>query len=199
MTAFADGAWLFAWAALLSALAVRAQRAAGCGASFATTLLVAMAPAIVASAFREPRESLASGAVAVALAVGAVSDATTGYVFDCITAPTAAAAIGLAAFATDGASPAAGVLLFVAPLAIAAANSWIGWGDVKILFSVALAFGISQSLLILFVAALSGLLSLRVRAGGDPPRRIPFVPHLTIGAIVTIAFGKPLLRTLVGD
>jgi prepilin signal peptidase PulO-like enzyme (type II secretory pathway) len=198
MSALVCGTWLVAWAAFLSALAVRSERSLCGSGSFIGSFVPAAALGLFANALREPTETLVRGAVIVALAVGAVSDARTGYVFDCITLPAGVAAIAFAALWSDAGRDALGALLLLAPFAVAAANAWIGWGDLKMLFSVALAFGPFESSLALFVAALSGLLYVQIRAGGHE-RRIAFVPHLTAGAVVALMVAKPVLRVLVGD
>jgi len=198
MTALVFGTSLVGWAALLAALATRAERSlAGSGTFFAS-----FAPAAALGAFagvvREPSEALARGAVLVALAVGAVADARTGCVFDCVTLPTAVAGVVLAALTSDAESPSIGVIAIVVPFVLFAAASWIGWGDVKSLFSLAVAFGPFESSLALFAACASGIVFAQTRAGRACLPQMPFVPHLAVGALTAFIVAKPL-RALIGD
>jgi prepilin signal peptidase PulO-like enzyme (type II secretory pathway) len=189
------GASLVGWAAFLAALATRAERSLTGKSSF----LVSFAPAAALAAsvaVARPEEALARGAVLVALAVGAVADARTGYIFDCITLPAAAAGIVIAQVAHDVDS-AVGALAIVLPFALFAAASWIGWGDVKAIFSLAIAFGPFESSLALFVACLCGIVYARARGRRSCPSRIPFVPPLATGAFVAFIIARPL-RIFIG-
>jgi prepilin signal peptidase PulO-like enzyme (type II secretory pathway) len=147
---------------------------------------------------REPREALARGAVLVALTVGAIADARTGYVFDSVTLPAAVVAIVFAMGATGDGRPSIGALAIVAPLALLAASSWLGWGDVKAAFSLSLAFGPFESCLALFVACVSGLAFAQTPLGRACLPRMPFVPHLAVGALTALIAARPL-RALIGD
>jgi prepilin signal peptidase PulO-like enzyme (type II secretory pathway) len=198
MTAFVCGTSLVGWAAALSALATRAETSfGGRGAFFA-----AFAPAAAVGAFagvaREPCEALVRGAVLVALIVGAVADARTGHIFDCVTLPAAVAALALAATAGDADRSALGVLAILIPFVLFAAASWMGWGDVKALFSLVLAFGPFESSLALFAACVSGIAFAQTRVGRACRPRIPFIPHLAIGASVALIIAKPV-RAFIGD
>jgi len=197
-SAFICSASLIGWAALLSALAARAERSLTGASSLCISFALAAPLGATACAVREPREALARGAVLVALTVGAIADARTGYVFDSVTLPAAVVAIVFAMGATGDGRPSIGALAIVAPLALLAASSWLGWGDVKAAFSLSLAFGPFESCLALFVACISGLAFAQTRRGRACLPRMPFVPHLAVGALTALIAARPL-RALIGD
>jgi len=184
----AVGAWLALWALACAQLA-RRPLAPHSGLRFAELLLPALAVAIFAAAIREPRIAFAEGSAAIMLAAAGSVDARTGYLFDSVTLPCAAICSAAAIAGESVPEALLAVIAVSAPLAglaLFSRGAWIGWGDVKASFSLAVAFGPLESAVALFLASLSGLISSHF-AGGCV-RRIPFGPHLAIGAAITLAF-----------
>jgi prepilin signal peptidase PulO-like enzyme (type II secretory pathway) len=128
------------------------------------------------------------------VATGAV-DYRTGYIFDFATLPSAAISLAVAV-ATGSVSPAAHALFSIGvPIGALAAwsrGTWIAWGDIKAIFSIVIAFGVTESLLTLIVASLSGILHARALGA----RSIPFGPHMALGAAIAVAVG-PLLDPIL--
>ena len=182
------GAWLALWAAACAQLAGR-PLAPHSPLRFAELFVPALAVGIVAAAIREPRIAFAEGSAAVMLAAAGSVDAKTGFLFDSVTLP-CAAICSAAAIAGDSAHAALLAVIAVsaplAGLALLSRGAWIGWGDVKASFSLAVAFGPLESPVALFLASLSGLISSHFTGGCG--RRIRFGPHLAIGAAMTLAF-----------
>jgi prepilin signal peptidase PulO-like enzyme (type II secretory pathway) len=183
----AVGTWLALWAVTCAQLARRPLAPHG-GLRFAELFVPALAVGMVAVAIREPRIAFAEGSAAVMLAAAGSVDAKTGYLFDSVTLPCAAICSAAAIAGESVPEALLAVLAVSAPLAglaLLSRGAWIGWGDVKASFSLAVAFGPLESPVALLLASLSGLISSHF-AGGCL-RRIPFGPHLAIGAAMTLA------------
>jgi prepilin signal peptidase PulO-like enzyme (type II secretory pathway) len=151
------------------------------------TMLSALLPLLC----RPPIEAAGESVVLAMLVATGLVDARCGFIADAATLPTAAISIALALITTHATSGAIAVLALLAPLAFleaASRGTWIGRGDLKAMFSLAVAFGLVESSFALMVACFSGLAVARWRR----TRTIRFGPHLAAGAVLAAIFG-PLL------
>jgi prepilin signal peptidase PulO-like enzyme (type II secretory pathway) len=185
------------------ALATRAEgRLGGTSppARWRTAALCALAIAL-ASCARPLPSRLACGIACIALAVAAFGDARTGYLFDAVTLPAAAATALAAALCGQAASAAAGVLVIVGGFGAVFAGSrgrLIGLGDVKAMYALGAAFGPGEAFFAIFAACVSGIaaaaLAGRLRAGAE----LRFGPHLAAGSVCALLVGDPFVHRVLG-
>ena len=69
----------------------------------------------------------------------------------------------------------------------------MGGGDIKLLFVFSLYFTWIQQLLTLLLACLAGL-AFAIPAGRKRGASVPFGPFLSVGALLTICFGNPVIE-----
>ncbi len=189
------GAWLAFWAACCSLLAGR-PLPPDIKIRFETLFVPALAVGLAATILREPGRAFLEGSAAVMLVSAGIVDSRTGYLFDAVTLPCAAICTLASILSQSAWEAAATVLVLVMPLAALASISrgnWLGWGDVKACFSLAVAFGPIEAPATLFIATLSGLLSACISS--KRRRTIPFGPHLARGAVLTLILA-PLAHRL---
>ncbi len=138
--------------------------------------------------FRPQGEAIGRAATLGMLVATGIVDCRTGYLFDVATLPTAAVVLAVA-IATGAMTAALHAFFAIAlPIGVLAAwsrGTWIGWGDVKAVLSIVIAFGVAESLVTLIVASVSGI----VHARAARSRSIPFGPHLAFGAAAAALFG----------
>jgi prepilin signal peptidase PulO-like enzyme (type II secretory pathway) len=79
----------------------------------------------------------------------------------------------------------------------------MGLGDVKMMFMVGGYLGWRLTILTVFVAALSGslygILAMFIAGQWDGKKQLPFGVFLSIGAIVALLFGAPLVNWYAGQ
>ncbi len=187
---------LFAWPAACAHFVRRCLGALTAPAeSYPLLLSLGVLGALLPIACRTPDEA-ASRAIALAmLATTAWGDLRSGYIFDAATFPSAVLCIATAIALRNAEAGALALATTAAPLALAtlwSRSAWIGWGDVKAVFSLALAFGVFESSLALFLASISGLAQALLRKSTS----VRFGPHLAGGAFAATVLG-PLVRPFV--
>jgi prepilin signal peptidase PulO-like enzyme (type II secretory pathway) len=195
---------LVVWGALALALAHLAERSASHDTApiSAGTMLVMLALAGLAVTFRAGWQAAACGASCIALVAAARADARTGYLFDAVTLPSAALAATLAIAAGTTNRALTGVALLTAPfgsLVVLSRGRWMGLGDVKAMYALGAAFGPAESLIALFAACLSGIVTATFHGRLQRGREVRFGPHLAAGAAFTLVAGEPIARGLLGS
>jgi len=142
----------------------------------------------------------ARASVCIGLCAAARTDLRTGYLFDAVTFPTALLA-GLLTLGTGRLQAASQGVLLLAGLfgavAIASRGVYLGFGDVKAMYAIGIAFGPVEGSIAVAAASLSGL-GFAALAGRRRARAIAFGPHLALGTGVALAFGPTFSRFLTG-
>ncbi len=165
------------------------------------TVTYALVLGALALALRPVPQAALCAVACIALVVASGADYRTGYLFDAITLPTAilVVALAMATHATDTA--AWGMALLVVPfgaLYVFTRGRMLGLGDVKAMYAVGAAFGPLESLVAIFAACVSGIVTVafarRLRRGAE----IRFGPHLAAGAAFALVAGAPISRYLTG-
>jgi prepilin signal peptidase PulO-like enzyme (type II secretory pathway) len=188
MNGIAPAAAICAWSVAVAHLAATPLPSRD-GRILSFTMLGALLPLLT----RSPAGAVGESVTLAMLVATGIVDARCGFIADIATLPTAAISIALAVVSAHASAAATAVLALVVPLALleaASRGTWIGRGDLKAMFSLAVAFGLVESSLALAVASFSGLAVARWRR----TRSVRFGPHLAAGAIVAALFG-PLLPT----
>ena len=194
---------LIAWVAIGFALVHRAEWRATASVPPLPWRAAAMALTLAALAIflRPPPEAMLCGVTCIALVAAAGADARTGFLFDAITLPTALL-VGTLAIVNGAAGSAAwGVALCVGSfggLVLISRGRLMGLGDVKALYAVGAAFGPLESLVAIFAACVSGIVTAalagRLRRGSE----VAFGPHLAAGAAFALVLGDPILHGWMG-
>jgi prepilin signal peptidase PulO-like enzyme (type II secretory pathway) len=161
---------------------------------FAAVLAVALGPTLA--------EGAARGITCIALIFAASADHRTGLLFDAITFPTALLSAGVGVLLGDTANAVNGVTILVGAFGLLVAASRgraMGLGDVKAMFAVGAAFGPIESLIAIFGACASGILTTllagRLRRGAV----VRFGPHLAAGTLLALVFGNRISHYVVGQ
>jgi prepilin signal peptidase PulO-like enzyme (type II secretory pathway) len=136
-----------------------------------------------------PQNEAAGRAAALGMLVATgIVDCRMGYIFDAATLPTAVVVLAVA-IVTGAVAPALHAFFVVElPIGVLAAwsrGTWIGWGDVKAILSIVIAFGVAESLLALILASIAGI----AEAHATKSRSVPFGPHLAFGALAAAILG----------
>jgi prepilin signal peptidase PulO-like enzyme (type II secretory pathway) len=191
--------WCLLWPAFLAAAAAGeartlAPRLAG---AWPVLFFVAAAAGLAALEFDASNERFTRATAAGALAAAAVIDAETGLLIDritlpaCLTSAVWAAASGCCLDAVLGlfalAGPATALLLV-------GRGRWLGWGDVKALAFLGIAFGPLRGAIALSAACLCGLLSTLVRRRRLTGGSVPFGPYLATGSLLGLVPSDAALR-----
>ena len=197
------GAGLLAWIALGFALVRVAERNVTRGSVPAPwrTVTCALALGALALALRPVPQGALCAVACIALVAASGADYRTGYLFDAITLPTAILVISLAIATHATLAATLGMALLVVPfgaLHVLTRGRMLGLGDVKAMYAVGAAFGPLESLVAIFAACLSGIVTVaiagRLRRGAE----IRFGPHLATGAAFALVAGAPISRYLTG-
>lgn len=199
---------LSTWAALLLAAAKRSVARISPSEPRSTWLPIAACVPIVVFGTLQGRDpyALAAAFACIALIVGAVADARTGYLFDTITFPAAVVTATLAVTAGSAFEATAGVVLLVGvfgSVAVFSRGRAIGLGDVKAMYAIGAGFGPAKAIFILFAASVSGLAVTAVarcmeRRGQAGSREIRFGPHLAIGSSLALIAGDRIVHGALG-
>lgn len=188
---------LTGWALLCAGL-VQAQLrrfASGVTPRFAVLFVLAMGSVALPLFCRAPADAATRAIALVMLTTAGLGDARTGYIFDAATIPAAGLCLAMTIGIHHVAPALAALAGITAPLGLAALLSrgvWIGWGDVKASFSLAIAFGLYESGVALFAASITGLMQAALRNS----RSIPLGPHLAAGALLATVCGPELHRII---
>ncbi len=164
-------------------------------------IVTALAVAGFAAAVRPFAEALAGGAVCIALLAAAPADGRTGYLFDALTLPACVAGLGLAIGFGLEARAAAGVTLLVGAfggIVFFSRGRLMGLGDVKAMYAIGAAFGPLESLVAVFAACVSGIVTLAFRGRLRRGNELSFGPHLAAGAVVALVAGEPIVHQMMG-
>ena len=194
---------LFAWTAATFASVRVTERA--CGEHRIPSPLpaigLAIALALSALALHPPLVAALVGATCIALVAAAGADARTGYLFDSVTLPAAIVAIALA-IAGDRTSDAALAVFFVVGtfggIVAFSRGRMMGLGDVKALYTIAVAFGPLESAIAIFAACVSGICAAGIGSRLRRGLEIRFGPHLAVGAAFTLVAGDAIVHRVLG-
>jgi prepilin signal peptidase PulO-like enzyme (type II secretory pathway) len=141
------------------------------------------------------------GTACIALVAAAATDVRTGYLLDAITLPAAVLVGVLVLFTNSTSGAAAGVGLIVACFGGLVAYSrgrWMGLGDVKAMYALGAAFGPIESLIAIFAACVSGIVTTTLLRRLAPQKEVRFGPHLAAGAAFALVAGDALAQRLIG-
>ncbi|MBD5655814.1 MAG: prepilin peptidase [Candidatus Eremiobacteraeota bacterium] len=157
--------------------------------------------AAISVIFRSPLAAATCGAACIGLAAAAAADLRTGYLFDALTMPAAAlvTALAIGGGATDRAC--AGVLMVIGPfgaLVVYSRGRWMGLGDVKAMYALAVAFGPIESFLAIFVACVCAIASVIVAGRFAARCEIRFGPYLAVGAAFALVAGDQFSWRIAG-
>jgi prepilin signal peptidase PulO-like enzyme (type II secretory pathway) len=199
----AVAACLLAWTALGFMLAHAAERRSSSSAqpwpwrTGACALLLTP----LALALRPLPEAAVCAVACIALVAASGPDYRTGYLFDGITFPTAllVTALAVATHATNAATW--GVALLVVPfgaLVFFTRGRMLGLGDVKAMYAVGAAFGPLESLVAIFAACVSGIVTVALAGRLKRGAELRFGPHLAAGSAFALVAGTPIARYLLG-
>jgi leader peptidase (prepilin peptidase)/N-methyltransferase len=72
----------------------------------------------------------------------------------------------------------------------------LGFGDVKAMYAVGAAFGPLESLVAIFAACVSGIVTVALAGRLQRGAELRFGPHLAVGAVVALVAGAPIARYL---
>ncbi len=165
------------------------------------TVACALLVTPLALAVRPLPEAALCAVVCIALVAASGPDYRTGYLFDSVTLPTAllVTALAVATHATHAATW--GVALLVVPfgaLVLVTRGRMLGLGDVKAMYAVGAAFGPLESLVAIFAACMSGIVTValagRLRRGAE----LHFGPHLAAGSAFALVAGTSIAHRLMG-
>lgn len=204
MTPYLLAASFIAWGVALFVLVRRAERHATAENLPRPwrTVSCAVALGLLALALRPFPQAALCGAACIALALAAGADYRTGYLFDALTFPTALAVTALAIANQTTTAAAWGVALLVVPfgtLVIVTRGRMLGLGDVKAMYAVGAAFGPLESLVAIFAACVSGIVTVAVAGRLRRGAEVRFGPHLAAGAAFALVAGDPIARHLAGS
>jgi leader peptidase (prepilin peptidase)/N-methyltransferase len=199
---------LSTWTVLLAAVASHSIARISSSKPRSAWLPIASCAPIVVFGSSQERElyALAATFACLALIVGAVADARTGYLFDAITLPAAVVTATLAVAAGSASEATAGVILLVGifgAVAVFSRGRAIGLGDVKAMYAIGAGFGPAKAIVILFAASVSGLAVTALarcfeRRGMAGCREIRFGPYLAIGSSVALIAGDRIVHGALG-
>jgi leader peptidase (prepilin peptidase)/N-methyltransferase len=199
----AIAACLLAWTGLGFALSRLAERRVSSSAQPSPwrTALCALLLTPCALALRPLPEAALCAVACIALVAASGPDYRTGYLFDSITLPTAllVTVLAIATHATNAATW--GVALLVVPfgsLVFVTRGRMLGLGDVKALYAVGAAFGPLESLVAIFAACLSGIVTVALAGRLKRGAELRFGPHLAAGSAFALVAGTPIARHLMG-
>ena len=194
---------LVTWCAIAIALVRHAERRAGMSRTSATWAVFALGTgiALLAVALRPGLAGAACGVACIALVVAGGADARTGLLFDAITLPAAilAAALAVASGASDLA--AWGVALLVGAfgaVVVFSRGRYMGLGDVKAMYAIGAAFGPFESLVAIFAACASGIITAAIVGRFARGAEIRFGPHLAVGATFALIAGDTIVHHSLG-
>jgi leader peptidase (prepilin peptidase)/N-methyltransferase len=163
------------------------------------TLSCAIVVAALALLLGRDFTAIAGAVTCIALIAASGADYRTGYVFDAITLPAALLVLTLSIVMQTTALAAWGVAELVIPFGALVAftrGRMLGFGDVKAMYAVGAAFGPLESLVAIFAACVSGIVTVALAGRLQRGAELRFGPHLAVGAVVALVAGAPIARYL---
>jgi prepilin signal peptidase PulO-like enzyme (type II secretory pathway) len=181
--------WCMLWPAYLATAAARDVRtlAPRLSGAWPALFLLAAAAGLTALALDPSAARFTRATAAAALAAAAVIDAQTGLLIDRITLPACLTSAAWAAVSGSSRDALFGLLVLAGPAAtllLFARGRCLGWGDVKALAFLGIAFGPMRGAIAVSAACACGVLSTFVRSGQLTGRSVPFGPYLAAGALL---------------
>lgn len=196
MSPFSVSIFLVAWCAIGIYIVRRAERRiAPNTTSVWRDVIICASISAIAVTVRPVPEAATCGAACIALIVASGADARTGLLFDAITLPSAVLVATLAIVEGRSTSAVEGVALLVGifgSIVILSQGRAMGLGDVKAMYAIGAAYGPSQSLVVVFVACVSGLFIAVCRGRLTRGTEVRFGPHLAAGSAFALIAGNPI-------
>ncbi len=164
-------------------------------------LALAVALAVLAFVLRPVPQAALCAVACTMLVIAAGADQRTGYIFDVLTLPATLVVLVIAVATQTTTMAAWGVALLVGIFGSVVAltrGRTLGLGDVKAMYALGAAFGPLESLIAIFVAAVSGIVVATVAGRLRRGSELSFGPHLAVGATFALVAGAPLAHRLMG-